>query len=334
MEEYTKLNLQQLSIYELRSIARNTGVKSPTTKRHNELIESILKIQNGEEQAFSSKKGRPPKNINFSNKISDLNVVEGVHFDYQYAEDTSNAFMLADGSYVDGIFSNTYSCYGLVREFNGKKYLYDYSNSKHFVYIEDERIKNINLKIGDFIIGQAYEINPNSALLCSVTDVNFCQNQTLNETQKHENKIIKIDNNGDTFNEINNDTSKIKIVVELEADDLSIVTLHDKCIYFHSGEYDDIKRSYNAILDCSKLIKTLTANQKEFSLHLVDIDYIFSILDAHLTSVKAREHVDAVQFLKDILLNVKNAKSGNIIIYETNKFKRNSYLEAIINKYL
>ena len=67
---------------------------------------------------------------------------------------------------------------------------------------------------------------------------------------------------------------------------------------------------------------------------MVDIDYIFAILDAQFTSVKGRENIEAVQFLKDLLLNVKNANCGNIMIYETEKFKRNSYLQAIINKYL
>lgn len=334
MEVYSKLGLQQLSIYELRSIARNVGVQSPTTKRHGELVECILKIQKGEVPAFSSKKGRPPKNINYASQTAEVNMAEGMPMEYQYAPNVSNDLIFCDDGYIDGVFIDTYPCHGIVRELNGKKYVYDYQSTRHFVFIEDERIPGFNLKVGDFVQGQATEINIKSALLCSVDDVNCSKQETILDKQSHKYSVVKFENSQKLFDDILNETTEIKVVLELEADDVSIVTLHDKCIYCHSGEYDDIKRSYNTILDCSKLIKILTQNNKPFTLYMVDIDYIFAILDAQFTSVKGRENIEAVQFLKDLLLNIKNANCGNIVIYETEKFKRNSYLQAIINKYL
>ena len=48
MENFSLSQLKNLGIYDLRTIAREIGVKSPTTKRHDELVDSILKIQKGE----------------------------------------------------------------------------------------------------------------------------------------------------------------------------------------------------------------------------------------------------------------------------------------------
>ena len=43
------LNLEDYSIFELRKIARSCGVKSPTTKKHAELIKEI-KIKNSKQR--------------------------------------------------------------------------------------------------------------------------------------------------------------------------------------------------------------------------------------------------------------------------------------------
>lgn len=64
-------NLEKYSIYELRQIARSMGVKSPTTKKHSQLIDEIKKIQNKEIAPIKTTKGRPAKVLNndFSNKV-------------------------------------------------------------------------------------------------------------------------------------------------------------------------------------------------------------------------------------------------------------------------
>lgn len=60
--QYTKEELNQLNIYSLRNFARETGVKSPTTLTKENLINSILEIQNGQKLPQArSKRGRPLK---------------------------------------------------------------------------------------------------------------------------------------------------------------------------------------------------------------------------------------------------------------------------------
>ena len=55
--------LNDLSIFSLRELARRTGVNSPTSKRKNQLIEEIIAIREGRQQpaSTSSRQGRPPK---------------------------------------------------------------------------------------------------------------------------------------------------------------------------------------------------------------------------------------------------------------------------------
>lgn len=64
----TEQELNDLSIFALRELARSTGVHSPTSKRKDELIKGILDITEGrvKPQATTSKQGRPPKNHGYA----------------------------------------------------------------------------------------------------------------------------------------------------------------------------------------------------------------------------------------------------------------------------
>ena len=60
--KYTRVILNSYSLLNLRTIARDMGVKSPTTKKYSELIDSIIDIQEGKLQPDNSiKRGRKPK---------------------------------------------------------------------------------------------------------------------------------------------------------------------------------------------------------------------------------------------------------------------------------
>ena len=50
MNNYTRDNLDKLGIYELRTLAREVGVYSPTTLKKNELMDQILNIVSGKEK--------------------------------------------------------------------------------------------------------------------------------------------------------------------------------------------------------------------------------------------------------------------------------------------
>ena len=69
--------LLQSSIFELRNIARDIGVASPTIYKKEELIEKIFQIINGEAKPHipKSRQGRPPKSIATSTRKSVIDVI-------------------------------------------------------------------------------------------------------------------------------------------------------------------------------------------------------------------------------------------------------------------
>ncbi|MCQ2564441.1 MAG: hypothetical protein MJ152_01080, partial [Clostridia bacterium] len=60
----TREELNELSIFALRELARRAGVASPTSKKKEELIVGILDITEGRAMPniAKTKQGRPPKN--------------------------------------------------------------------------------------------------------------------------------------------------------------------------------------------------------------------------------------------------------------------------------
>ena len=68
---YTKDNLIKMSIYPLRKIGKDLGVKSPCVLNKKELIETILGIQDGKIKPVSSKRGRPTLNSNYQSVEND-----------------------------------------------------------------------------------------------------------------------------------------------------------------------------------------------------------------------------------------------------------------------
>lgn len=64
----TEEQLNELSIFSLREIARNAGVASPTSKKKSQLIQEIMEIAAGKREPYvaKTKQGRPPKNSNYS----------------------------------------------------------------------------------------------------------------------------------------------------------------------------------------------------------------------------------------------------------------------------
>ena len=73
MEETTKKTIEMMGIYELRTLARNVGVPSPTTLKRQQLLEAIYDILDGVKEATPLKKvGRPPKKIKLDTSVMDV----------------------------------------------------------------------------------------------------------------------------------------------------------------------------------------------------------------------------------------------------------------------
>ena len=66
-----EIELEYTSIHTLRTIAREMGVKAPTSLRKHELIGAIIRIDKGIDKPCRSNKGRPniDTEINYEKKI-------------------------------------------------------------------------------------------------------------------------------------------------------------------------------------------------------------------------------------------------------------------------
>ena len=155
MKYYSKEQLEDLGIYELRYLAREKGVKSPTTKKRDELILSIINIQDGvEKPAQKSRQGRPAKRFEFgSSKLTQNSICV-----------SEDAFK--DVSSVRFTFSSPYAPYnkteevqeleiaGYLVKYNGHYCLLGFDNpmAVEILAITDEmNVKKYNLVIGDYV---------------------------------------------------------------------------------------------------------------------------------------------------------------------------------------
>lgn len=154
MEKYTRERLDGLSIHNLRELARDFGVQSPTSKRKEILISLILEIQDGvREKCYNvNKKGRPVKNGFASGSVipSDFNEKELQDFNYDY--DTQRFVGLINASNLDlegsvgtvhsGIVDIHNNGFGILRT----NTLLPNNND---CYIQSNLIYKYNLKQGD-----------------------------------------------------------------------------------------------------------------------------------------------------------------------------------------
>lgn len=335
MDIIARNRLEGLSIYELRAVARQVGVKSPTTKKHRELVEAVLRIQSGEERAFSTNKGRPPKQLNLVSQPFDLNRTDESIPEYDYADDLNrNPYLLCDLENIDGLNGPAYDVRGIVRQYNGKKYIYGYDGQKRFTFLESEATLNCPIHVGDFIMGKALDLSQGVGILREVQEVNFNSQPIYQGGNEYNISLREFRSPKEIYSDILQDDNKVKILLEIETSENSLLEMYNKCVYVYSTEHEDVKRSYNTVLDALKLIKMLKNDKKQFSFYLSDIDYVYTVLNSYLTDGNARPEIDACQLIRELIVNVKNADGGDLYVYEKPNYKRDSYLSAIINKYL
>ncbi len=336
MEKYSKEELNDIGIFELRSIARNVGVKSPTTKRHNDLVNAILRVQNGEDKVFSTNKGRPPKKMSFVPSLSEYEKSEGQTSEFKYTNEQDDNLVFCANGGEKGINKEYVPCGGILRGAEDGRYIYNHMEAIKYITVNNNFVKKYNLKVGDYVIGKAVETSFKTGYLVDVLDVNF-KDVTNEDCEKKANEIREINGMPKVYSEIKNDKQPLKVVLELEAKNSAVTNMRNDSIYFYSEELANVKKSYNAALDSLYLVKNLCKDNKPFTLYLVDIDYIFITLNLHLRSLSQdgdKNFVDAGYFLKTLFSCVNNSEFGNIVVYENRKYKRNEYLDAILNKYL
>lgn len=200
LDEYS---MRQASIFELRNIARDMGVISPTVYKKEDLIEKLLKIITGEEkpQMPKTRQGRPPKKSlssqNFSPSFSTENLVSfksclleehkedrgSLKYDFKtpilngYSVLASPEFKYGDeGVYKDDNF-NTQEEIGYFHLIQNKYgYIFEVGRTKsveNVICVPEDIIKEYNLQSGDLVEGVSKKVDStNTKYLLKIKSVN------------------------------------------------------------------------------------------------------------------------------------------------------------------
>lgn len=210
--------LEKLGIYQLRMYAREVGVKLATTLKKADLIDAVLSVLNGEKEPYvkKTKKGRPPKDLvqisssitsNFGDYYTGLN-----NYEYGFQGLASKNFFVEKNDDAKLFTSN-----GLLDIFpNGSGLVVPLNGSGKYGYISAEMIEKFQLKKGDFLEVNAYEVGEGLPYVVdSISFINylpFDAQDNRNDTNAFvdRSEIMEVDTTGNellrTF-----DVSNIKI---------------------------------------------------------------------------------------------------------------------------
>lgn len=316
-------DLKSLSIYELRKLAREIGVKAPTTKGSDLLINEIIAIQRGELEPFRSKMGRPPKGVtlNYVNLENDLK--ESTLMKNKYVQlNTEGDYILSSTKHI----FKDYECCGIVRFSESDAYIRDYWDNMKYGVIVPCDFKTAE---GDVIIGWASDY---SSKLKKITKYETFAFDSANVTPKRQANCIDLDDVDEMYDYIQKQEGN-KFIVEAETlkDPKSLI--QPNTLFVYSKECDDAIESYNMLLDVKNAVKVMCAREQAFTLYLVDIEYLYATLNMYYDVKKQPADLNAGQFFKEIFSLIRANKNANLTIFRKNGVAKNKYLDIIINKY-
>lgn len=177
--DYSKETLNSLGIYELRNLAREVGVYSPTTLVKSELISKILSIISGDDQPHvrTTKQGRPAKQLSGMDNIYKLfrptiekeptpkNLSKFSNLEFHETVD----FETKDYEEVSGYVKIQPDNCGILMK---KGYFTDDLDENYF--IADTTLKKFGLRDGDFICARCYQMSQgNPKVVVDVESVNY-----------------------------------------------------------------------------------------------------------------------------------------------------------------
>ena len=162
MENINEEKLKELGIFEIRNIARDVGVYSPTLFKKKELIEKIMRVITGKDEPYvkKTKQGRPPKNISNLNNFVDV-IMPSKLFEEQKDENYSFFNDINESINVEDCNSNEKSFKGYVKVYNDYSLVfYDiFKEDKNVVFVNSQQTKFYNLKTGDYVYCKAVFID-------------------------------------------------------------------------------------------------------------------------------------------------------------------------------
>ncbi len=329
ISKISKETLSNLGIYELRELARQVGVKSPTTKLRSELCDTILKIKSGEIQpnVANLRKGRPPKSLGKSLTVQNENDAYNISAFKVNKLDTLNQTILPN------FFSNQVSVEGCLIEINNKLYFYNnHLSLDNLTLIEmpPEYVAIYELRQGDKIVAICDNSNVDNYVVKKVLTINNIKIENLPEERKKLDidKAILTDKKINIFgrdviigsvnkfnfktesefvdNIVNASSEYLNIIVggELMPKDLFIIqgSTNLNCFVARYGE--DLRLIYNNVVNTLNFSESMLKDGKKVVIYILNPLSLVKNLDMYFcfkekTSISRSPN--SIQLLKRIL---------------------------------
>ena len=161
----SKEALEKLGIYELRNVARQVGVYSPTRYKKEVLIDKITSIVRGEEEPYIKKtnQGRPPKQIAGLDEILSIfvpNIEQKSQFEQRFHENLFTPAFMQTIKVLPDNFENFEGYLKLLPGNYGVVFKNSYfEGNKNTYYLTPQILTKIGLREGDYIKGICYFID-------------------------------------------------------------------------------------------------------------------------------------------------------------------------------
>ena len=186
IDEKNKENfVRSLGVFELRGLARELGVSSPTTKKREELIALILdRSKEGSCADKKSKRGRPYKKLNsladiVNSMISEAKPIKNEAFDFQ----TAVYFQQDPIPALSMVGNECFEFEGVVRIFEDRFVFFDKNDNSKVVF-EDGITGLDKIKEGDIVKVNALQANEDSFFIAvQILEIN---GQNVEEYQPEE----------------------------------------------------------------------------------------------------------------------------------------------------
>ncbi|MGD9901685.1 MAG: hypothetical protein AB7S44_04045 [Spirochaetales bacterium] len=197
--QFNKDSLNRLGIFELRNLAREIGVHSPTLYKKQEIINKILSIVSGSEEPYvaRTKQGRPPKTISGVNNILDIFIPknleqekgEGVFNNNDFVN-LSNLVAMENNNLHYDVAEPNLAVEGILKLF-AEGYGFCYAKGfqtpvrEQNYFISNAFIQKYNLKTGDILKGQVKTISEDKPMIMyKIESINSIDAEKFNTTRK------------------------------------------------------------------------------------------------------------------------------------------------------
>ena len=319
LEEFNNADMQKkieivrsLGIYELRGLARVLGIKSPTTKVREQLIENILVtlVKGKPTDPQMSRKGRPYKKLahldNIVSMIANQPTTE-VNFETVSEFNQEMPVFSYKGEEVADVS-------GVLRLGQLSSYFIDLKNGHH-VFVSQDLVKTKHLETGDFIQGTAFKINDNNQYFVkemfyvngeAFKDYVYLEEQKIDQVLPSEFmhwdkfKILKggrnifvsdeplyIDNSLKNILSCLESENAVKIFLGLDLcfEDETFVS-SKKIIKFSTQYISSADDGFNRVLDIINMITRLANQGKNIILFIYDVGLVLSAIDQKFSSTE------------------------------------------------